>query len=91
MARNAARAAYVFAAVVVCPLAAWSLAVGTANDGSGWREFLLVLFGLPIVGALLAAALLRRRRREAALGAAGAVAATFVLVVALVFVTLSSR
>ncbi|HUJ55291.1 MAG TPA: hypothetical protein VLW49_04815 [Gaiellaceae bacterium] len=91
MARNVVRAAYVFAAVVVCPLAAWNLAVGSANHGFGWRGFLVVLFGLPIVGALLAAALLRRRRSEAALAAVGAVVATFVLLVALALVTLSSR
>jgi len=38
-----------------------------------------------------AAAALRRRRREATLGAIGAVVATFMLFVALIFVTLSSR
>ena len=91
MSRYVARVVYVFAAIVVCPLIAWNLAVGATNHGLGWRGFLVALLGLPIVGASLAALLLRRRRREAAFGAAGALVATLALVVALVFVTLSAR
>ena len=85
------RAVYIFVAVVVCPLLAWNLAVDATNRGFGWRGFFILLLGVPAIGAVLAAVLFRRRRREAAFGAIGAVLATFVLVVVLVFVTLSSR
>jgi len=89
--RYLVRGSYVLFAVVVCPLLAWNLAVGATNRGYGARGFFLVLFGLPVVAALLGAVLLRRRGREATVGAVGAVSATVVLVVVLVFVTLSSR
>jgi hypothetical protein len=91
MSRHAVRALYVVLVVVVLPLVAWNLAVGAANHGSGGGAFFAVLLGLPVAGALLAAALLRRRGREAALGIVGAVAATLVLVVVLVFIALSAR
>jgi hypothetical protein len=89
--RHLVRGFYIFVAVVVCPLLAWNLAVDATNRGFGWRGFFTALLGLPVLGALLAASLLRRRRREAAFGAIGALTATLVLVVVLVFVTLSSR
>ena len=91
MTRHLVRGFYIFVAVVVCPLLAWNLAVDATNRGLGWRGFFTLLFGLPILGAVLGAALLRRRRREATFGAIGALAATLVLVVVIVFVTLSSR
>jgi hypothetical protein len=78
-------------AVVVCPLLAWNLAVEATNRGFGWRGFVIPLLAVPVIGAILAAAVLRRRGREATFGAAGAVLATLILVVVLVFVTLSSR
>jgi hypothetical protein len=89
--RHVVRGVYIFVAVVVCPLLAWHLAVDATNRGFGWRGFVILLLGLPLVGAFLAAALLRRKRRETIFGAIGAVTATFVLVVVLIFVTLSSR
>ena len=89
--RHLVRGFYIFVAVVVCPLLAWNLAVDATNRGLGWRGFFIALLGLPVLGAVLAAALLRRRRREATFGAIGALTATLVLVVVLVFVTLSSR
>jgi hypothetical protein len=85
------RGVYVFVAVVVCPLVAWNLAVDATNHGFGWRGFLTLLVGLPVIGALIAAVVLRRRPREATFGAIGAVTATLILVVTLVFVTLSSH
>ena len=91
MTRHVVRGVYVVVAVVVCPLLAWNLAVEATNRGFGWRGFFILLLGLPVVGAVLAAVVLRRRRREATFGAIGAVLATFVLVVVLIFVTLSSR
>lgn len=91
MTRSLVRGVYIVVAVVVCPLLAWNLAVEATNRGFGWRGFVVMLLAVPVIGAVLAAAALRRRRREATLGAIGAVAATFMLVVALVFVTLSSR
>ena len=89
--RHLVRGFYIFVAVVVCPLLAWNLAVDATNRGLGWRGFFIALLGLPVLGAVLAAALLGRRRREATFGAIGALTATLVLVVVLVFVTLSSR
>jgi cytochrome bd-type quinol oxidase subunit 2 len=89
--RYVARGVYLVFAVVVCPLLAWNLAVDATNRGFGWRGFFILLLGLPVIGAVLAAVLLRRRRREATFGAIAAVLATFVLVVVLIFVTLSSR
>jgi cytochrome bd-type quinol oxidase subunit 2 len=89
--RYLGRGVYIILAVVVCPLLAWDLAVDATNRGFGWRGFVILLLGLPVVGAVLAAVLLRRRRREATFGVIGAVLATFVLVVVLTFVTLSSR
>ena len=91
MTRHIVRGVYILVAVVVCPLLAWNLAVGATNRGFGWRGFVIPLLTVPVVGAVLAAALLRTRGREATLGAIGAVIATFMLVIALVFVTLSSR
>jgi hypothetical protein len=85
------RGVYVFVAVVGCPLIAWNLAVDATNHGFGWRGFLTLLLSIPVIGALIAALALRRRPREATFGVIGAVTATFVLVVTLVFVTLSSR
>jgi len=85
------RGVYVALAVVVCPLLAWNLAVAAANRGYGWPGFLALLLTVPLIGAVLAALALRRRGGEAALGAIGAVVATFVLFVALLFVALSSR
>ena len=89
--RHVVRGVYIVIALVVCPLLAWDLAVDATNRGFGWRGFLILLLGLPVIGAVLAAVLLRRRRREATFGAIGAIIATLVLVVILVFVTLSSR
>jgi hypothetical protein len=89
--RHVVRGVYIFVAVVVCPLLAWDLAVAATNRGYGWRGFVILLLGVPVVGAVFAAVLFRRRRRETAFGAIGAVTATLVLVVVLVFVTLSSR
>jgi len=89
--RHVLRGVYIFVAVVVCPLVAWDLAVDATNRGFGWRGFVILLLGLPVVGAVVAAVLLRRRRRETVFGAIGAVTVTFVLVVVLIFVTLSSR
>jgi len=89
--RHVVRGVYIVVVVVVCPLLAWDLAVDATNRGFGWRGFFILLLGLPVVGAVLAAVVLRRRRREATFGAIGAVLATFVLVVVLIFVTLSSR
>jgi hypothetical protein len=89
--RHLARGAFVFLALVVCPLVAWHLAVDATDHGYGARGFFVALAGLPVVGALLAAALLRRRPREATFGIVGAVASTLILVVILVFVTLASR
>jgi hypothetical protein len=89
--RHVVRGLYVFVAVVVCPLLAWNLAVDATNRGFGWHGFLFALLLVPLIGAALAAVLLRRGRREATFGAVGAVLATFVRVVVLVFVTLSSR
>ena len=91
MTRHVVRGVYIVVVVVVCPLLAWDLAVDATNRGFGWRGFVILLLGLPVVGAVLAAVVLRRRRREATFGAIGAVLATFVLVVVLIFVTLSSR
>jgi hypothetical protein len=91
MTRYLLRGAYIFVAAVVCPILAWNLAVGATNHGFGWRGFFIALLGVPVAGAAIAALLLRRRLREATLGAVGAVAATFALVVILVFVTLSAR
>ena len=91
MTRHIVRGVYVVVAVVVCPLLAWNLAVEATNRGSGWRGFVTLLLAVPVIGAVLAAAALRRRRREATLGAIGALIATFMLFVALIFVTLSSR
>ncbi len=91
MTRHVVRGVYIVVVVVVCPLLAWDLAVDATNRGFGWRGFFILLLGLPVVGAVLAAVVLRRRRREATFGAIGAVLATFVLVVVLIFVTLSSR
>ncbi len=85
------RGVYIFVAVVGCPLIAWNLAVDATDHGFGWRGFLTLLLGLPVIGALIAAVALRRRPREATFGVIGAVTATLVLVVTLVFVTLSSR
>jgi hypothetical protein len=85
------RGLYIFVAVVVSPLIAWNLAVDATNRGFGLRGFLILLLGLPIGGALIAAVVLRRRPREATFGVIGAVTATLVLAVTLVFVTLSSR
>src|SRR5919201_4915473 len=89
--RPLVRGFYIFVPIVECPLLAWNLAVDATNRGLGWRGFFIALLGLPVLGAVLAAALLRRRRREATFGAIGALTATLVLVVVLVFVTLSSR
>ena len=89
--RHVVRGVYIVIALVVCPLLAWDLAVDATNRGFGWRGFLILLLGLPVIGAVLAAVLLRRRRREATFGAIGAIIATLVLVVILIFVTLSSR
>lgn len=89
MTRHVVRAVYVVVAVVVCPLLAWNLAVAAADHGFGGRGFLLVLLVVPVTGAGLAAALLRRRGREATFGAVGALAATLLLVIVLVFVALS--
>jgi len=91
MGRYVARGVYIFVAAVVCPLLAWDLAVGAANRGYGAKGFFALLLGIPVGGALLSAVLLRRRPREATFGAVGALAATIALVVALVFVWLSSR
>jgi hypothetical protein len=91
LSRQIVRSVYIIAAVVVCPLLAWNLAVEATNRGFGWRGFVVLLLTVPVVGAVFAAAVLRRRRPEAAFGAIGAFLATFFLVVALVFVTLSSR
>jgi len=91
MTRQLVRGVYIALVVVVCPLLAWNLAVEATNRGFGWRGFLVLLLGVPVIGALLLAAVLRRRRREATFGAVGAVLATVILVVALVIVTLSAR
>ncbi len=91
MTRHIVRGVYVAVVVLVCPLLAWNLAVAATNRGFGWRGFVTLLLAVPAIGAVLAAAALRRRRREATLGAIGAVTATFMLFVALIFVTLSSR
>lgn len=91
MTRQLVRGVYIALVVVVCPLLAWNLAVEATNRGFGWRGFLVLLLGVPVIGALLLAAVLRRRRREAKFGAVGAVLATVILVVALAIVTLSSR
>lgn len=91
MTRLVGRALYVIVAVVVCPLVTWNLAVAAADRGVGWPGFIALLLAVPCGGSVLAAALLRRSRSEARLGAIGAATATFVLVAALVFVTLSSR
>jgi hypothetical protein len=85
------RGVYIFIAVAVCPPVAWNLAVRATNHGAGWRGFLTVLLGLPAIGALVAAVVLRRRSREATFGVIGATTATLLLVVVLVFVTLSAR
>jgi cytochrome bd-type quinol oxidase subunit 2 len=89
--RHVGRGVYVVVAVVACPLVAWNLAVEATNRGFGWRGFVTLLLAVPVIGAVLAAAALRRKRREATLGAIGAVIATFMLFVALIFATLSSR
>jgi hypothetical protein len=91
MNRHVVRGVYILVSVVVCPLLAWNLAVDASNRGFGWRGFLILLLGVPIIGAMLAAVVFRRKRREATLGAISGVTATFVLVVVLVFLTLSSR
>jgi hypothetical protein len=89
MGRSLARGAFILVAVVVCPLLAWDLAVGATNRGYGATGFFVLLLGIPLAGALLAAVVLRRRPREATFGAVGAVVATIVFVVALVFLWLS--
>lgn len=86
-----ARVVYIVLAVVVLPLVAWNLAVEATNRGFGWRGFVVLLLAVPVFGAVLGGAALRRRGRETTLAAFGAVLATVILVVALVFVTLSSR
>lgn len=91
MSRPVVRGVFMAVVVVVCPLLAWNLAVEATNRGFGWRGFFIVLLAVPVIGAVLTAAALRRRGREATLGAIGAVLATLILVVVLVFVTLSSR
>jgi hypothetical protein len=91
MTQRIVRGVYIVFAVVVCPLLAWNLAVEATNRGFGWRGFVILLLTVPVIGVALVAAVLRRRRREAAFGAAGALLATFLLVLVLVFVTLSSR
>jgi len=87
MIRYAVRGVYVVAAVVLCPLLAWNLAVGAADRGFGWRGFFGALLAVPVVGAVVAAWLLGRRGREAAFGAIGAVTATLLLVIVLFVVT----
>jgi hypothetical protein len=89
--RQIVRGVFLAFAVVVCPLLAWNLAVGAANRGVGWYSFVGLLLAVPVVGAVLVAVVLRRSGREATAGPAGAVVATFVIVVALIFVALSSR
>jgi len=89
--RHILRGVHLVVVVVVCPLLAWNLAVEATNRGFGWRGFVALLLTVPVIGAVLAAAALRRRRRDATLGAVGAVMATFMLLFALIFVTLSSR
>ena len=91
MTRRPVRVVYIVVAVVLCPLLAWNLAVGATNRGFGSRGFVVVLLAVPVLGAVLGAAALRRRPREATLGAVGAVMATFALVVALIYIYLSSR
>ncbi len=91
MRRNVIRGVYILVAVVVCPLLAWNLAVEATNRGFGWRGFVTLLLAVPVIGAVLAAVALHRRRREATIGAIGAVIATVMLFVALLFVSLSSR
>lgn len=86
-----ARSLYLVIAFVVCPLLAYRVAVAGIRYGLDGRGFLLVLFGLPPVAAVLGAVLLRVSKRRAAVGVAGAVTATIVLVVVLVFLTLSAR
>jgi hypothetical protein len=70
-------AVYLLVVLLVCPLAAYSLAVDGLNHGLGWQGFLVVLFGLPVACAVLAARFLRIRRQGAAVGAIGAAFATF--------------
>jgi cytochrome bd-type quinol oxidase subunit 2 len=91
MTQRIVRGVYIVFAVVVCPLLAWNLAVEATNRGYGWRGFVILLLTVPLIVVALVAAVLRRRRREATFGAAGALLATFLLVLVLVFVTLSSR
>ena len=91
MSRHVARGAYIVAAVLVCPLLAWHLAVDATNRGLGTGVFLVLLLGVPVSGVLLAALLLRRRRREATFGVIASVAATSGLVAALVLFALSFR
>jgi hypothetical protein len=49
------RGVYIVFAVVVCPLLAWNLAVEATNRGLGWRGCVILLFGVPVIGAVLAA------------------------------------
>jgi hypothetical protein len=90
MSRGLARAVYLTIVFVVCPLLAYRVAVAGIAYGLDGRGFFLVLFGLPVASAILAGGLFRVSKGRAAAGAAGALAATFVLVVVLVFLTLES-
>ena len=91
MSSRLARAVYLTIVFVVCPLLAYRVAVAGIAYGLHGLGFFLVLFGLPVASAILAGGLLRVSKRRATAGAAGALAATFVLVVVLVFLTLESR
>ena len=85
------RTAYVVIVLVVGPLVAYWIAVaGTSHGLDGWG-FIAVLFGLPVVFALLAGALLRVGPRGASAGAIGAAVATVAFVIVLVFVALETR
>jgi hypothetical protein len=80
----------IFLVVVLfgCPLGAYWIAVDGLHYGLGWRGFLLVLFAVPVAGALLAGRLLRLGPRGRAAGAISALAATFVLAFAAFLIAL---
>jgi len=82
---------YLLLVLVVGPLAAYWLAVAAGERGAGVRGFLLVLFGLPVVFGAVGGLALRRSRRTVTTGVATAVAATFLLLAVLVYLTLEAR
>lgn len=91
MGARLARAGFVLVAIVVVPLVAYRLAVAATNHGFGWKGFVAILLGAPVAAAATLGVALRLGRRDVAAGVTGAVAATIVLVVVVVFVTLDAR